>query len=83
LLAVGLAGGVALWDLDTGDPVGAPLTGVNAPAGVCALPLPDGQVLVGAWQEKALRLWDLAVASEPPAEGPRPYWPSGVATALG
>jgi WD40 repeat protein len=57
LATAGQDGTVRLWNPDTGDPVGRPLTGHTAPVESVAFS-PDGNLLATAGQDGTVRLWN-------------------------
>jgi WD40 repeat protein len=61
----GYDGTVRVWDLSSGSPIGAPLTGHTDGVGaVAALVLPDGLLIaVTGSYDRTVRVWDLSSGS--------------------
>jgi WD40 repeat protein len=63
LIASGEDGGaVRLWDAETGEPVGGPLTGHEGAVHAVAFS-PDGQRIASAGEDGTVRLWDASTGS--------------------
>ncbi|MGW3960079.1 nSTAND1 domain-containing NTPase [Amycolatopsis sp. NPDC005003] len=56
---------IRLWDPTTGSTVGNPLSGqLSQVLGLCAVPLPDGRVLLAAGSSEGIRVWNVLTGEQ-------------------
>lgn len=79
MVSGGKDGGLQIWDVDTGDRLGAPITRSNVPATGVAF-TPDAKRAVVGSQVGTIRLWDLSTRQ--PVGAPSIRQQTGVVSAV-